>query len=374
MIYFDYTANTPASDTAINALITAEKTYIGNPNSNHQAGLSAGKCIQKSTEQIANLLCIQPEEIIYTSGATESNNLAVKGLAESNVHTGKHIISTALEHTSVSASLSYLQQKGWEIDLCPIDRNGVIDLEELEDLLRKDTALVSISSVDSELGIRQPVEKVQQLVRKYPECRLHIDATQAVGKIPVDFSIGDTISFTAHKFYGLNGTGALIRKKGVALTPQMSGGKSTTIYRSGTPATGLIASLCASLEEALLNEVERYQYVASLNQILRNELKRIPGIDINSPIDAIPHILNIGIHGLNGSQMQKLLDEKGICVSVKSACSVDALPSKAVMALTKNRKRAHESFRISLSHLTNEDEIKALIQAIREITEERGIK
>lgn len=371
MIYFDYTANTPASNNALNAFVTAEKTYIGNPNSNHQAGLCARECIEKSTEQIASLLSIQSDEIIYTSGATEANNLAIKGLAEANVHTGKHIISTALEHTSVSASLSYLQERGWEIDLCPIDRNGMIDLEELEDLLRKDTALVSISSVDSELGIRQPVEKVRDLVRQYPECRLHIDATQAVGKIPVDFSIGDTISFTAHKFYGLNGIGALIKKKGIALTPQISGGKSTTIYRSGTPTTGLIASLSASLEEALSNESERYQKVQSLNQILRDELKKIPGIEINSPINAIPHILNIGIHGISGPRMQKLIDEKGISVSVKSACSSDALPSRAVMALTRNKKRAHESFRISLSHLTKDDEIKALIQAIQEITEER---
>ena len=371
MIYLDYTANTPASRHVLDVFVQTEQKYTGNANSEHTAGREALHEIEKDTERIRHLLHLnQDDEIIYTSGATEANNLAVKGTAESSRHIGRHIVSTSLEHTSISASLSYLQSNGYEIDLCPMDRNGKIDLEELEDLIRDDTCLVSVSAVDSELGIVQPLKAIEQIVRKHPECHLHIDATQAVGKIPFDFSIGDTISFAPHKFYGLNGTGVLIRRNNIHLTPQMSGGKSTTLYRSGTPATGLISSIVPALEDALNNLNDNIAYVTKLNHFLQSELKKIPGIQINSTEDSIPYILNIGVQGIKGTEMQKKLDEKGICVSVKSACSSDLLPSKAVMTVTKNKKRAYESFRISLSPLTTEAELREFLKALNEIIKE----
>lgn len=373
MIYFDYTANTPASPIVIETFCEIEKNYIGNANSNHEAGFSAKKRIQDASDHIARMLDIKSEEIIYTSGATEANNLAIKGIVYANKHKGKHIISTALEHTSVSASLSMLQEEGYEIDLCPMNRNGKIDLEELEDLIRKDTVLVAISAVDSELGVIQPVKEVYELVKKQEGCFLHVDVTQAIGKIPVDFENGDTFSFAAHKFYGLNGIGALIKKKDVALIPQMSGGASTTIFRSGTPCTGLIVSMEKALEITIQEEKENYRKVLAMNRKLRDAFMEIPQIQINSSGLAIPYILNIGVKGMQGKEMQKLLDQKGICVSVKSACSVDILPSKSVFAITKDKRRARESFRISLSPLTTEEEIHALIKALEEIIHEANI-
>lgn len=365
MIYLDYTANTPASRHVIDTFVETETHCIGNANSNHQAGQLTNQYIERSTERIRELLHLSDtDEIIYTSGATESNNLAIKGIAQADRHVGHHIISTSLEHSSVSASLTALQMQGYEIDLCPMDRHGKIDLEELEDMIREDTCLVSISAVDSELGIVQPVKEVQDIVRKYPDCRLHIDATQAVGKIPFDFSPGDTISFAPHKFYGLNGIGVLIRHNNIPITPQMSGGKSTTIYRSGTPAAGLISSIVPALEDAFDHMEDSLTYVSSLRDDLYEQLSAYSEVRINSTDDSIPYIVNLSIDGYKGADMQKYLDEKGICVSVKSACSSDLLPSKAVMTIYRNKKRAYEAFRVSLSPLTTKEEIHAFTDAI----------
>lgn len=369
MIYFDYTANTPASKDVIKAFIDAEQKYIGNANSKHPAGKQANERIQEASNKIANLLNIKPNEIVYTSGATEANNLAIKGLVHANKHKGKHIISSFLEHSSISASLSSLQEEGYEIDLCPIDRNGKIDLEELSYLLRKDTVLVAISAVDSELGIIQPVKEVYELIKKQSDSYLHVDITQAIGKIPVDFNCGDSFSLAGHKIYGLNGIGAYIKRNGITPIPQISGGNSTTIFRSGSPCTSLIVSLEVALENILKNQKENNLKVLHLNQKLRSELMEIPEIQFNSSGYAIPYILNLGIKGIYGNYIQEKLAQKDICVSVKSACSSDLLPSKPVYAITKDKKRARESFRISLSPLTTENEIEILVKAIKEIVE-----
>ena len=203
MIYLDYTANTPADPAVLNAFIAAEQRYIANPNSTHIAGQQARAEMDRVTSSIAQHLGVQPAEIIYTSGASEANNLAVKGIAQAARHIGKHIISTELEHSSVGASLSVLQQQGYEIDLLRIGRDGRVDLDQLRELLRDDTVLVAVCAVDSELGTVQPIREIAELVKAYPGCRLHVDATQAIGKIPFDFSCADTVSFAPHKFYGL---------------------------------------------------------------------------------------------------------------------------------------------------------------------------
>jgi cysteine desulfurase len=369
MIYLDYSANTPASHKVLETYLKAEETYIGNANSEHAAGRQAAKAIEEASEKIASLCGVSPEELIFTSGATEANNLAIKGIAASSRHVGKHIISTGLEHSSVSASLSWLQAQGYEIDLCPLGRDGKIDLEEFEELIREDTCLVSVSAVDSELGIEQPLKEIQAIVRKHPKCRMHIDATQAVGKVPFDFSLGDTISFAPHKFYGLNGIGVLIKRKDVSLEPQMHGGHSTSIYRSGTPVTGLILSVVPALEDALGNLQENLAKVQALNARLRQNLQDLPQIRINSTKDSIPHIFNLGLVGTKGVEMQKKLDEAGICVSVKSACSSDLLPSKAVFTITRDKKRSYESFRISISPFTKEAEIDELSDVLHQIAE-----
>ena len=210
MIYLDYSANTPVDARVLEQFCAVERRCIGNANSHHQAGSAAKAEIDAATIRIASLLGVQPAEIIYTSGASEANNFALKGLARLSRHAGRHIISTPLEHSSVSGTLTALQEQGYEIDLLDVKQDGTVDLEHLKDLLRPDTICVAITLVDSELGVVQPVQEIAAILKAYPHCHLHVDATQAVGKIPVSFEGVDTMSLTAHKFYGLNGIGLLI--------------------------------------------------------------------------------------------------------------------------------------------------------------------
>jgi cysteine desulfurase len=362
MIYLDYSANTPAAAEVLERFIHIEQSYIGNPNSLHPCGLAAKAEMDRVTASIAALLGVKPTELIYTSGASESNNLAIKGIAQAGRHIGRHIISTSLEHSSVGGSLTALQTQGYEIDLVGIDRNGQIDLEQLEELMRKDTVLVSVSAVDSELGTVQPIEQIAAIVSRYPNCRLHVDATQAIGKTAVTMDGVDTMSIAPHKFYGLNGSGLLFKREGLVIEPQIHGGASTTIYRSGTPALALAASIETALRLALTNQPQRVDYVAKLNTKLRQALSAYPKVRINSPDNAVPHILNLSVDGVKGSAFQQTLAQHDVCVSVKSACSTDGTPSKAVFAVSRDRKNAMNSWRISLSHLTTEAELDQFLQ------------
>ena len=372
MIYLDYSANTPVDARVLEQFCAVERRCIGNANSHHQAGSAAKAEIDAATIKIASLLGVQPAEIIYTSGASEANNFALKGLARLSRHTGRHIISTPLEHSSVSGTLTALQEQGYEIDLLDVKQDGTVDLEHLKDLLRPDTICIAVTLVDSELGVVQPVQEIAAILKAYPHCHLHVDATQAVGKIPVSFEGVDTMSLTAHKFYGLNGIGLLIKRRNLALEPLIHGGESTTIYRSGTPTVALASSLACALDLAVIDLPNRVDHVAKLNAELRAALSTYPLVRINSPEHAIPHVLNLSVRNVKGTVFQRELDAKGVCVSVKSACSSDGLPSRAVFAVSRDRRNALSSWRISLSHLTTEDEIKAFLQAFdvcyRELT------
>ena len=334
MIYLDYSANTPADPAVLDAFCQTERRYIGNPNSTHPAGRAAQAEMARVTDGIAELLGAAPEEIIYTSGASESNNLAPKGIVQASRHVGKHIISTALEHSSVGGALSALQQQGCEVDLVDIRRDGTIDLEQ----------------------------EIAGILRDYPNCRLHVDATQAVGKTKLVLFGVDTMSIAPHKFYGLNGSGLLVKKKDLVIEPQIHGGGSTTPYRSGTPALGMAMSIEKALRLALENQNERIAHVAALNRLLRAELAKYPKVRFNSPENAVPHILNLSVNGVKGTAFQQELGKNDVCVSVKSACSVEGTPSKAVYAVSRDRKNALSSWRISLSHLTTEAEIAEFLQ------------
>ena len=372
MIYLDYSANTPVDARVLEQFCAVERRCIGNANSHHQAGSAAKAEIDAATIKIASLLGVQPAEIIYTSGASEANNFALKGLARLSRHAGRHIISTPLEHSSVSGTLTALQEQGYEIDLLGVKQDGTVDLEHLKDLLRPDTICVAVTLVDSELGVVQPVQEIAAILKAYPHCHLHVDATQAVGKIPVSFEGVDTMSLTAHKFYGLNGIGLLIKRRNLALEPLIHGGESTTIYRSGTPTVALASSLACALDLAVIDLPGHVDHVAKLNAELRAALSTYPLVHINSPEHAIPHVLNLSVRNVKGTVFQRELDAKGVCVSVKSACSSDGLPSRAVFAVSRDRRNALSSWRISLSHLTTEEEIRAFLQAFdvcyRELT------
>ena len=363
MIYLDYSANAPVDPEVLACFAKTEQQFIGNPNARHRAGREARKALDRITESIASQLEVLPEEIIYTSGASEANNLAIKGIARTARHLGKHIISTPLEHASVSGPLTYLQEQGYEIDLVDIGRDGKIDLSHLRELLRQDTVLVAVCAVDSELGTVQPIREIAEIIKAYPNCRLHVDTTQAVGKIALSFDGIDAASLAAHKFYGLNGSGILLKRKELVIEPLIHGGVSTSLYRSGTPTLSLAAALDTALRLSLTVLPERTAVVEAHNRALRAALTTYPKVHINSPEDAIPHILNLSVQGVKAGDFQQALDRSGICVSVKSACSVENTPSRAVFAVSRDRKNALSSWRISLSHLTTEEEIHAFLEA-----------
>ncbi len=357
MIYLDYAANSPVEEEVLNVYYETTKKYFANPNSVHKLGLEAKELLDKSTNNIAKNLNVLPEEIIYTSGATESNNLAVKGICERYKAFGKHILVSSLEHNSIIASATTMQEKGFEVDLIPVNKDGIISVDEIKKLLRDDTILVCVTSIDSEIGIRQPIEEIGKLLKKYPNCYFHTDATQAIGKVDIDLKDVDLATITPHKFYGLNGFGMLIKKKHVGLKPLINGGRSTTIYRSGTPVLANVVALDKALDIALKNREERYNYVNKFYKIIIEKLKNYDRVIINNTKNSIPFTINFSIKGIKSLDFVKKLEEYDIYVSTKTSCCPSESPSKMVYALTKDKNLASSSVRISLSHLTKEEEI-----------------
>lgn len=367
MIYLDYAAATPVDQEVLSRYIEVTNKYFANPNSSHQLGQNANNLIIESTKKIASYLNIEPEEIIYTSGASESNNLAIKGIAERYKNFGKHILISSLEHNSIVSSATRLQEQGFEVELLPITKEGLIDLAILKNKIREDTILVSICTVDSEIGLKQPIEKIGEILKQYPNCHFHTDATQAIGKIPVDLQNVDLLTFAPHKFYGLPGIGVLIKKKNISLRPQIDGGKSTTIYRSGTPETANIAALEKALSLSINSMQERYQIVEKRYQQLKQKLATYPKVSMNNTINSIPYTLNFSIEGIKSTDIQKKLEENDIYVSTKTSCCPIMTPSKLVYALTKNKNKASSSIRVSLSHLTTQQEIEIFINTFDQI-------
>lgn len=361
-IYLDYAANTPVDKDVLKVFDETTLKYFANPNSTHKLGIEVNEKIKETTKNIMQMFrknanLNEETEIIYTSGSSESNNLAIKGLAQSYKENGKHIITTFLEHSSVSSPLTYLKEQGYEIDVLNITNDGKVDLEHLKSLLRQDTILVSICYVDSEVGTVQPIQEIANILKDYPNCFLHVDCTQGVGKIRLDLKDVDLISFAPHKFYGLNGFGGLIKKKNIVLEPLINGGASTTLYRSGTPVVGQICALETALQITFDKFDERQEYVKKLNKKLRQNLIKYEDVKINTIIDENPYILNISVNGVKATEFKKKLEEYGVCISIKSACTITITPSRIVMAMTHDRKRAFSSWRISLSHLVKEEKI-----------------
>ncbi len=366
-LYLDYAANTPVDEEVLKTFNDSTLKYFANPNATHGLGVEVNYKINETTDRIIELLKRNTRldddmEIVYTSGSSESNNLAIKGVAQTYKENGKHIISTFLEHSSVSSPLSYLKEQGYEIDIVGITSDGRVDLEELKRLIRDDTILVSVCYIDSEVGNVQLIREIAELVSKYPNCFLHVDATQAIGKIEIDFSGVDLISFAPHKFNGLNGFGGLLKKKDIVLEPLINGGASTTIYRSGTPVIGQICALEKALELTFDNFKERYEYVNKLNEKLRSKLLSYDNVKINTVSKNNPYILNVSVNGIKAVDFKKKLEEYGVCISIKSACTVTITPSRIVMSMTHDRKRAFASWRISLSHLVTEEDIDKFLE------------
>ena len=366
MVYLDYSATTPVNEEVLSSFCEAARRFPGNPNSLHRLGVEANQMIERSTHQIASIMGVKEDEIIYTSGSSEANNLAVLGIAHRYQNRGRHIITTDLEHSSVREPIKSLIEEGYEVSIASLDDSGKVDIENLKSLIREDTILVSVCAVNSELGILEGIDEIGSLLKDYPKCYFHVDMTQAVGKVKVSLENVDLASFAAHKFYGLKGIGVLIKKEKIELTPMIYGGKSTTKYRSGTPALPLIVSMAKALRLATTDLDSKYEKVAEMNKTLRDFFSKYEYVHINSLKDAIPHILNISVVGVKPETMLHALEEKDVFISTQSACSSQHAESKAVLAVTKNKEFASSSLRISISYLTTKEEIDKLENAFDE--------
>lgn len=366
MIYLDYSATTPVEKQVLDTFNKVCMEYPGNSNSLHSLGVKSKELENYATEEIAKMLGVKKTEVIYTSGASESNNLAIKGICLKYQNRGKHIITTFLEHSSVIGPLNYLIKMGFEVDFVKIKDDGCVDLEHLKSLLRNDTILVSISMVDSEIGLRQPIQEIAKILEEYPKCYFHVDCTQAYGKIPVDLTGVDLASMSAHKIYGLKGIGLLIKRENISIEPLIHGGKSTTVYRSGTPALPLIVSLMKALKLILPNIDNNYEYVSKLNKKIVDKLSTYDRVHINSTENSIKHTINFSLRGIKPETFMHALDERKIYISTKSACSSSNSMSNSVYALTKDKDISSASLRISLSFMTTELEVDKFLEVFDE--------
>ena len=365
MVYLDYAANTPVDEEVLDVFVKATRKYIANPNSSHPLGKLAKEEIDKVSDSIAKYFKMDSKGVIYTSGSSESNNLVLKGIAEMRRSMGKKIIISSVEHSSIVAPCNYLASHGYDVSVIPLTKEGTIDLKELEKELDDKTIIVSICSVDSELGTVQPIQEISKLVKKYPNCVFHTDATQAIGKVEVDYTGVDFITFAPHKFSGLNGFGVLLNLCNAKMTPLVHGGKSTTIFRSGTPVTANVIALGKAFELATGKLNERSNYIKKLNTRLREEFKNIDCIHINSPETSIPNTLNISLVGKDTKEVLKKLEESEIYLSTTTACALGSAPSKSVMAITGSEELASNTIRISMSHLTKMEDLNYFIKRFK---------
>lgn len=357
MVYLDYAASTPVDKRVLDKYYSTMLECFANPNSSHRLGLLAKEKIDKASLKIAKYFHIKPTEIIYTSGSSEANNLAIKGIAKRYKSYGKHILISSLEHNSIIASATSLQEEGFEIELIPVNNKGYVDIDILKEMIREDTILVSVTSVDSEIGLRQPIEEIAKIIKEKKHCFFHTDASQSIGKVDIDYEDVDLVTIAPHKFYGQLGIGLLIRKENVGLKPQIDGGKSTTIYRAGTPDVAGIVAVSEAIEIALSNLDNRYKYIKNISEIIKEKLKKYDGVVINNTINSIPYTINFSLKGVKAQQVAKLFSDHEIYVSAKTSCCPVTTPSKLVYALTHDKSLATSSIRVSLSHLTTMDEV-----------------
>lgn len=365
MIYLDYSATTPISYDVLDSYNKASREFMGNPNSIHALGVKSKVLLNSATRQICDLLNIQENELIYTSGATEANNMAIKGVAFSYANKGKHIIVSKLEHPSIYKICEFLETQGYEISYVNNDKEGLIDFEDLKNKIREDTILVSICAVNSEVGIRQPLKTIKQIIKKEnPNTIFHSDITQAIGKVAVNLYDVDMASMSGHKIFGPKGIGFLYKKDNVKMIPLIHGSGKFGDLRGGTPPLPLIVALSKAIRIALTDIEKREEHVALLNDKICKELGKYNDVVINKTKYSIPHILNISLLNIKPETFIHAMEEDEVYISTNTACSSGDL-SSSVMAIYEDRKRATSTIRISLSYVTTNEEVSKFLNLFR---------
>ncbi|WP_240374603.1 cysteine desulfurase family protein [Bacillus piscicola] len=374
MVYLDNSATTQPWDTVMEAYQQASYQYFGNPSSLHRLGTEAETLLRKARESMASLLKIKPEELVFTSGGTEGNNLAIKGTAMKHMNRGKHLVTSTIEHPSVKEAFCQLEAAGFTVTYVPVNREGLVDPDDVLDAIRDDTILVSIIHVNNEIGSVQPIKEIGERLAAYPKLYFHTDHVQGAGLLPLDFKEAkiDLATISGHKFHGLKGTGALYVREGVILSPLFHGGGQERTVRAGTENVPGITAMA----KALRLSRERLEYdqtrLITLKNKLINDLEGVEGTVINTSKEhSAPHIINVSFPGLKPEVLIQALTKRQYHVSTKSACSSKLEePSAVLLALGAKKEQAESAIRISYSIDTTEEEVKGFMNAIKEIVAE----
>ena len=323
MIYFDNSATTKMYPEVLDTYRKVNEQFFGNPSSLHRIGNEADALLQQSRKQIAQLMAVQPDEIFFTSGGTESDNWAIKGTAMEKFHAGKHMIASSVEHPAVSKSLEQLGKLGFEITYLPVDTDGIISVEELGKAIRKDTILVSVMAINNEVGSIQPIEAIGELLENYPWVHFHVDAVQAVSEcVPlIQHPRVDLLSLSAHKFHGPKGVGILYKKHGKRIAPLLTGGGQEAGMRSTTENVGGVAAMAKALRMTLENGASSREQEQLVRGKLFAALSEYEDVRIFSPEDGAGHILCFAMKGVRGEVMVHAFESQDIFISTTSACS-----------------------------------------------------
>ena len=373
--YLDNSATTRCFDETIKAVEEEMKTYYGNPSSMHKKGFEAEKKIREVTKIIASTLKCEESEIIYTSGGTEADNMALIGIARAYKRQGKHIITSSIEHAAILQTAEFLKEEGFEITYLPTDEKGIVDLEELKKSVREDTILVSIMGVNNEIGTVQPIEEISRIVKeKNPSALFHVDAVQAYGKIkliPKKMGI-DLMSVSGHKIHGPKGVGFLYVSYETKIKPIIFGGGQQKALRSGTENVCGIMGLGAAVEKLFATFDEDTNRMRELREYMIEGLLKIDGVRINGGQgeEAAPHIVSASISGVRAEVLLHSLEDKGIYISSGSVCASNKpAVSETLKAISLPKELLDSTVRFSFSVFTSKEEIDYTLDCLKEIIE-----
>jgi cysteine desulfurase len=367
-LYLDHAATTPTSSEVVKAMSPYFSDAFGNPSSIYSYGQEAKGAVEEARTRVAELIGARSEEIVFTSGGTEADNFALKGVAHANEHKGNHVITTSIEHHAVLETCKFLERSGFKITCLPVDKYGLVDPDDIKKAVTGKTILISVMHANNEVGTIEPVEEICEFAREAGIC-FHTDAVQTVGHIPVDVdTLGvDLLSVSGHKLYGPKGVGALYVRKGTRLVPLIHGGEHEKRHRAGTENVPGIVGLGKAAElagQGMEKEMERLAYLR--DRLIRGLLERVDHIRLNGhPIKRLPNNVNVSVDFVEGESMLLNLDLEGICASTGSACSSSSLePSHVLLALGLPPEQAHGSLRFTLGRENTEEDIGRVLEVL----------
>lgn len=369
MIYLDNSATTQPYKEVLETFEKVSNQFYGNPSSLHKKGIEAERLVERARQQIGDYLGVKPHEIVFTSGGTEGNNLAIKGTAFQYKQRGKHIITTEIEHPSSLEAFRFLETLGFNVTYLPVDERGLVSIQDVKQALREDTILVSIIHVNNEIGSIQPIEEIGALLKTERKVIYHVDHVQGVTKVPLALHEAnvDLCTISGHKIHGLKGTGLLYIREGLKLTPLFHGGGQENGYRSGTENTAGIVSLAKAIRLSFEQAKTSLAKINRLKQFIIQELEKVDGVILNTPKDySAPHIINFSLPGYKPEVIIHALAENDISLSTKSACSSKQTEaSHVILALANDVERARSALRISLSFHTEKSDCETFIEQLR---------